>query len=102
METGDLYPLESKWHITRGVPLALIFTVISMFVGQSVAAIVYFSRLDSRVEQVEKVQLVATTLSEKMQAATAAQNIETAKLGEKVVAVQASVNRIEALLTKPR
>lgn len=101
-ETGDLYALDKKWHISRGVPVALIVTVIGMFIGQTVGGVWYVSHLDSRVDAVEKVQVTAAVIVEKVQAATASQNIETAKLGEKVVAVQASVNRIEALLTKPR
>jgi hypothetical protein len=101
-ETGDRYPLEKHWHISRGIPIALIVTVIGMFIGQTIGGVWYVSHLDSRVDAVEKVQITASAIVEKVQAATATQNIETAKLGEKVVAVQASVNRIEALLTKPR
>ena|ERR1700722_1150055 len=101
-DTGDSYPLESKWHVTRGIPVALIVTVVGMFIGQTVGGVWYVSHLDSRVDAVEKVQITAAAIVEKVQAATNSQNVETAKLGEKVVAVQASVNRIEALLTKPR
>lgn len=100
-EIGDQYPLEKHWHISRGIPLGLIFSLLGFFVIQSAGVIWFFAHQDSRIDAVEKVQITATSIGEKLQAATAAQNVETAKLGEKVVAVQASVNRIEALLTKP-
>ena len=102
VDTGEsLYPDEQRWHVTRGVPLALIFTVVTLFLGQTIGGVWYFAHQDSRLDAVEKVQLTAASIGEKLQAASASQQIETAKLGEKVVSVQASVNRIEALLTKP-
>jgi hypothetical protein len=102
VDTGEsLYPDEQRWHVTRGIPLALIFTVATLFLGQTIGGVWYFAHQDSRLDAVEKVQITAATIGEKLQAATAAQQVETAKLGEKVVSVQASVNRIEALLTKP-
>jgi len=97
--TGDKYPLEKHWHISRGIPLGLIFTVVGCFLAQTGTALWFFAHQDSRIDAVEKVQTVANQLADKLQANTAAQNIETAKLGERVISIQASVNRIEALLT---
>lgn len=101
-ETGDRYLNEKHWHINRGIPLGLIFSLLGFLTLQSAGAVWYFAHQDSRLDAVEKIQFTAASVVEKIQTATASQNIETAKLGEKVVAVQASVNRIEALLTKPR
>lgn len=101
-ETGDMYPLEKKWHISRGIPLGLIFTLLSCFLAQTGTALWFFAHQDSRLEAVEKVQAVATALVDKIQASSSAQGVQTARLEEKVVAVQASVNRIEALLTAKR
>src|ERR1700742_1630288 len=92
-DSGEsLYPLEleRKWHVTRGIPLALIFTVVTLFLGQTIGGVWYFAHQDSRLDAVEKVQISAATIGEKLQAASAVQQVETAKLGEKVVAVQAS------------
>lgn len=100
-EVGEKYPNEKHWHVSRGIPLGLIFSLLTFFVIQSAGVIWFFAHQDSRIDAVEKVQVVATQIGEKLQTATASQNVETAKLGEKVVAIQASVNRIEALLTKP-
>lgn len=87
-ETGDAYPLEKRWHVTRGVPLALIFTVVTLFVGQTVGGVWYVSHLDSRVEVLEKANLLTQPQGERL-----------TRLEEKVVAVQATANRIENLLT---
>lgn len=89
-DTGEsLYPLEQRWHVTRGIPLALIFTVATLFAGQTLGGVWYFSHLDSRVEVLEKAQLIAQPQGERL-----------TRLEEKVVSVQATVNRIEALLTQ--
>lgn len=101
-ETGDMYPLEKNWHISRGIPLGLIFTLLGCFLAQTGTALWFFAHQDSRLEAVEKVQVVATALVDKMQANSSAQGVQTARLEEKVVAIQASVNRIEALLTAKR
>lgn len=97
---GDRYPLEKHWHVSRGIPLGLIFSLASFFLLQTGAVIWFFAHQDSRIDAIEKVQVVASSIGDKLQAASAIQQVETAKLGEKVVAVQASVNRIEAILTK--
>jgi hypothetical protein len=99
-DTGDRYPLEKHWHISRGIPLGLIFSLASFFLLQTGGVIWFIAHQDSRIDTVERVQAVAAAAVEKIQSTTAIQNVETAKLGEKVVAIQASVNRIEALLTK--
>lgn len=98
-EMGDMYPLEKNWHVSRGIPLGLIFSLLGFLTIQSAGAVWYFAHQDSRLGAVEQVQVVATQVGEKLQAATVAQGVQTARLEEKVVAVQASVNRIEALLT---
>jgi hypothetical protein len=88
-EPSDSYPLEKRWHITRGVPLALIFTVVAMFIGQTVGGVWYFSHLDSRVDMLERAQILSQPQGERL-----------TRLEEKVVAVQATANRIESLLIK--
>ena len=88
-DSGEsMYPMEQRWHITRGVPLALIFTIASMFIGQSCAGIWYFSHLDSRVDVLEKAQLLVQPQGERL-----------TRLEEKVVSVQATANRIETAVT---
>lgn len=98
-ETGDRYPLERRWHISRGIPLGLIFSLLGFFTIQSAGAIWFFAHQDSRIEAVEKMQSVTTVVGDKLQAASVTQGERLARLEEKVVAVQATANRIEALLT---
>ena len=98
-ETGDLYPMEKHWHISRGIPLGLIFSLASFFLLQTGGVIWFFAHQDSRIDAVEKVQAAASAIGDKLQAGTAAQGERLARLEEKVVSVQATANRIEALLT---
>ena len=88
IDTGDMYPLEKRWHITRGIPLALIFTVIATIAAQTVGGVWYFSHLDSRVDVLEKAQILAQPQGERL-----------TRLEEKVVSVQATANRIETAVT---
>lgn len=98
-EIGDEYPLEKRWHISRGIPLGLIFSMIGCFLMQTGTALWFFAHQDSRLEAVEKVQTVATSIADKLQSNTVQQGERLAHLEEKVVSVQATANRIEALLT---
>lgn len=100
-EIGDRYPLERRWHVSRGIPLGLIFAMAVFFITQTGTALWFFAHQDSRIDAVEKVQTTAQAIGDKLQASAAAQGIQTARLEEKVVAIQASVNRIEAFLTHP-
>jgi len=101
-DVGESQRDERHWHISRGIPLGLIFSLLGFLTIQSIGGIWYFAHQDGRLETVEKVQQAATTIGEKLQANSAQQGIQTARLEEKVVSIQATVNRIEALLTPPR
>lgn len=98
-ETGDQYPLEKHWHISRGIPLGLIFSLASFFLLQTGGVIWFFAHQDSRIDAVEKVQVTATGISEKLQANNVMQGERLTRLEEKVVAVQATASRIEQILT---
>ena len=43
-----------RWHVERGVPLVGIFTILLVFLGQTVTAAWYASKLDARVDVVER------------------------------------------------
>lgn len=45
---------DAKWHVDRKVPVALIVTIFLMFAGQTGTALVWASKMDSRVEHLEK------------------------------------------------
>jgi hypothetical protein len=101
-ETGDLYPLEKRWHISRGIPLGLIFSLFAFFIMQSAGVIWFFAHQDSRIDAVEKVQVLATQVGQKLQDGASQQGERMARLEEKVVSVQATANRIEVLLTSSK
>jgi hypothetical protein len=92
----------SHWHINKGIPVVWLIGSVLIGFAQFGGLVWYVSQFNTRFENAEKIQTTTTSLVEKLQTAIASQNIETAKLGEKVVAVQAATSRIEALLVKPR
>ncbi len=89
-----------QWHLNKGIPI--VWLVGSMVIGmaQFGGLVWYVSQFNTRFENAEKIQTTTTALVEKLQTAISSQNVETAKLGEKVVAVQAAISRIENLLTQ--
>ena len=104
-ELGDQYPLEKHWHISRNIPLGLIFSLASFFLLQTGGVIWFFAHQDSRIDAVEKIQTATTTIGDKLQDGIAQQGERLARLEERVAALQASSGRIEALLSvtaKPR
>lgn len=85
---GDEDTEPGRWHVNRGIPV--VWLVGSMFIGfaQFGGLVWYASQFNTRVDIVERaVPLIA------------AQGERLTRLEEKVVAVQATANRIEALLT---
>lgn len=98
-DIGDRYPLEKHWHVSRGVPLGLIMSLASFFLLQTGGVFWFFAHQDGRIEALEKVQLTTTVIGEKLQLGASQQGERMAHLEEKVVSVQATANRIEALLT---
>lgn len=75
------------WHITRGVPVALIVTMTVMFVTQIVTAAWFAARLDARVDVLEKAQLVFAPQGERL-----------TRVEEKLENVKAGIADIKALL----
>jgi hypothetical protein len=80
---------DEHWRILKGIPIAFIVTMTVYAVINLGVGVWYASAMNSRIDAVEK-----------MQAATAPQGERLTRLEEKVVAVQATANRIETLLTQ--
>ena len=82
-----------RWHVNRGIPI--VWIIGSLFIGlaQFGGFVWYASQFNTRVDIIEKAQALSAPQGERL-----------TRLEEKVVAVQATANRIEALLTtvKPR
>lgn len=96
---GDEDRMSDQWHVNRGIPVVWLVSSIFIGVAQFGGLVWYASSLNARVEVVEKGQAAATLIAERMQMSNASQSERLTRLEEKVVAVQATANRIEALLT---
>ena len=81
---------ERRWHVIRGIPVAMIVSMLLMILAQTATAAWWASGIDKRMEDVERMQSQMAPQAERL-----------TRLEEKVVAVQAGVSRIESLLTKP-
>lgn len=87
--------VSERWHINRGIPVVWLIGTLFMSGAQLCALFWYAGQFTTRVEVVERVQAA-------MQTTLAPQGERLTRLEEKVVAVQATANRIEALLTAPK
>jgi cell division protein FtsB len=84
-ETADQH-----WHVTRGIPVAFILTMLVMFVTQTATAAWFASAMAYRVEAVERAQAQAAPQGERL-----------TRVEEKLVAVNTGIADIKALLQKP-
>ena len=81
---------DKHWHLSRGIPVALIVSLFLFFLAQTGTGAWWASNIDKRVDVIERTQAQQAPQGERL-----------TRLEEKVVAVQAGVSRIEAILTKP-
>lgn len=89
-ETDEDEPLgngDSHWHVSRGIPVAFIVTMLVMFVSQITMGAWFASSMVSRVEHVERAQMQAAPQGERL-----------TRVEEKLVAVQTGITDIKALL----
>lgn len=54
---------DERWHVDRKVPVALLVTLVLTFTGQTITAIWWASKTDSRIESLEKQSTVAVPIS---------------------------------------
>lgn len=96
---GDEDAMPDRWHVNRGIPVVWLIGSIVIGLGQFGGLVWYAAQFTSRVEVVEKGQITAAVIAEKLQSSSIVQGERLTRLEEKVVSVQATANRIEALLT---
>jgi hypothetical protein len=85
---GDEDSRSDEWHVNRGIPVIWLIGSLIIGLAQFSGLVWYASQFSSRVDTVERTVLLIAPLGERL-----------TRLEEKVVAVQATTNRIEALLT---
>ena len=56
----------TRWRVERNIPVAAIATAALFFAGQAITGAVYISRLDTRIEIVEKALVVAAPQGERL------------------------------------
>lgn len=89
-DTGDNGGNDKYWHVSRGIPVAFIVTMIIYAVAQTATAAWFASAMAYRVEAVERVQVQMAPQGERL-----------TRVEEKIVAVQTGITDIKALLQVP-
>lgn len=84
---------DARWHIDRKVPIALILTIFTMFVGQTGTAVWWASKTDSRIERLEQQSATAVPLA-------SSQGDRLTKVETRLEAVQDGIAEIKSILRK--
>lgn len=79
------------WHLNKGIPIVWLLGSLSIGILQLCGLVWYASQFNTRVDLVEKTVALMAPQGERL-----------ARLEEKLVAVQATTNRIEVLLTQTK
>lgn len=78
---------DRRWHLSRGIPVAFIVSMLIYFIAQAGLFGWWASAMNSRVEAVEKAQVSSAPQGERL-----------TRVEEKLVAVQTGITDIKALL----
>jgi hypothetical protein len=84
---------DERWHVDRKVPVALLVTLLLTFSGQTVTALWWASKIDSRIEQLERVTATAAPT-------TSEQGTRLTRVETKLEAVQDGISEIKSILRK--
>lgn len=76
-----------RWHVTRGIPLAFIITMVLFTLGQTGTAAWFASAMNYRVEAIEKAQLQMSPQGERL-----------TRVEEKLEGVKAGIADIKSIL----
>lgn len=79
---------DKHWHVSRGIPVAFIATMIIYAVAQTATAAWFASAMNYRVEAVERAQLQMSPQGERL-----------TRVEEKLEGVKAGITDIKTLLT---
>lgn len=84
---------DSRWHWDRKVPIALIVTLVLTFAGQSATALWWASKMDTRVEALERQTMTAAPTS-------AEQGTRLTRVETRLEAVQEGISEIKFILRR--
>ena len=83
------FPDEKHWHVDRRVPLSIIMTLLFTFAGQTGTIVWFVSKLDGRVEMLEKAQVTMAPQGDRLT------RVET-----KLESVQDGISEIKSILRR--
>lgn len=78
---------DARWHVDRKVPVALMVTMFLAFAGQTTTAIWWASKMDSRVDILEKQNVTSAPNADRL-----------TRVEVKLESVQAGIGEIKSIL----
>lgn len=88
LDDGEDDGNDERWHVSRGIPVAFIVSMLVFLVGQTATAAWFASSMNYRVEAIEKAQLQMSPQGERL-----------TRVEEKLEGVKAGITDIKQLLT---
>lgn len=79
---------QERWHVSRGIPVAFIISMLVYAIAQTATAAWFASAMNYRVEAIEKAQLQMSPQGERL-----------TRVEEKLEGVKSGITDIKALLT---
>ncbi len=79
---------DERWHVSRGIPLAFIISMLVYAIAQTATAAWFASAMNYRVDAIEKAQLQMSPQGERL-----------TRVEEKLEGVKSGITDIKALLT---
>ena len=83
---------DERWHVSRGIPVAFIFSMLVYAIAQTATAAWFASAMSQRVDMIEKVQ-------SQMATQVTPQGERLTRVEEKLEGVKAGITDIKAILT---
>jgi hypothetical protein len=91
-DTGENSSLDKHWHVSRGIPVAFIVSMLIYAIAQTATAAWFASAMSQRVDTIEKAQL-------QMSQQVSPQGERLTRVEEKLEGVKAGIGDIKTLLT---
>lgn len=91
-DTGEKDSLDERWHVSRGIPVAFIASMLVYAIAQTATAAWFASAMSQRVDMIEKAQV-------QMSQQVSPQGERLTRVEEKLEGVKAGITDIKALLT---
>lgn len=89
---------DEHWRLDKHIPIALIFSITVIVIGQTAALSYGWASMSSRVEQLERQSMAASVTAEVAAKGTSALSERVVEIKTRVDGVAESLNEIKSIL----